>query len=175
MIKAEVSLCWAIINRRTKINLVWRTPWVPRGRRFSSLACKANRRSHSFVPIAVRLVNRAWSAISTSNGSMYISTILYCLTIGWLSDCKVMVVWLRMCPADGWMCSVDGWTVLVCCVGGLFEDRRGWGRKGEGWGACPLSRHVLWTFLLRFCRVCLLYECDKFITVFDVLLSVYKF
>ena len=53
------------------------------GRRFISLVCKANRGGNSFVPTAVRLLNRAWLALCASWTNMYTVSRLYCLNVWW--------------------------------------------------------------------------------------------
>ena len=51
----------------------------------------------------------------------YVSTILCCWNVGWLSDYKFWVV--SMCPADGLVCLIDEWVKLgwVSSKGGRFK------------------------------------------------------
>ena len=77
---------------------------LPHGRRFRSLVCKTNR----FVPTEIRLLSRPWSALFTNYSNTYVSAILCCLPeYGVVVRLRFLVVRLRMCPADGWVCFVD--------------------------------------------------------------------
>ena len=59
---------------------------LPDAHCFHSLEHKTNRRGISFVPTALRLLCRAWSALCASWASMYTVSRLYCLNVWWVSD-----------------------------------------------------------------------------------------